>query len=282
MTLDIRKKYFSHFLKYCCDFKADHRFVMLSGGIDSFMLLSALMQKYKPEQVTALIIRGVSTPDYTKAQTAAKYYGVESRVTQLCIDDYLNSTHLCRGTSDISLFQLIFRIAAHAALSQVNIKGCPVYEGDGADSLYGNQSPFIYLASNDVAESQGVTKDEAREILRRQHRHKNMTGKCTGTAKLFAEVTRQFGGTPVQPWVSGEFEYILDVPLSEFRGPKKKWVCDGLVSEWGVNRGLVDTRSRISMQQGTGFYDLLSKEICKKFKTKSANTAVKFISKGLL
>jgi len=282
LNTNIRKQYFDHILKYCCDIQADKRFVMLSGGVDSFMLLAALMQRFNPQDVTALLIRGVKTPDFAKAEAAAKYFGVKTYTKTIRIDDYLDNTYLCRNTNDTSVFQLIFRVAADLLLRDITIKDSAVYQGDGADSLYGTHSPFIYIESTELSRKMSISKNEAREILRCRHRRKRLSGKCSGTAPVVADVIQSFSGIPVQPWVSGEFEYVLDVPLSEFKGPKKKWVVDGLVSEWGIDRRIAKSRARITMQEGIGFYKVLCKELCRKYKTKTANTAVKMITKGAL
>lgn len=282
MLAEIRSRYFSHLMEYCCSVQSQHRYVMLSGGIDSFMLLAAIMQRHKSEDVSALVIRGVSTPDYEKALQAASYFGVKAITRRVCMNDILRNARLSEGSRDTSVFQLVFRVAAHLLLREQSLPRCAVYQGDGADSLYGNSSSFVYMPSADLSKQLGISQDNARELLRRKWRTRVMSGKGTGTAKLVAGIITQYGGTPVLPWVSGQFEYVLDVPLTEFRGNQKKWVRDGLVEQWGIRRSIVESRSRCSMQDGLGFYKLLCEELCRQYRTSTANAAVRRIAKGLV
>lgn len=281
MSESIRQRYFAHLVKHCCSVPASHRFVMLSGGIDSFTLLAALMQTHKPSDVTAMNVGGVSTYDYAKAVEAARYFGIKQVVRRVCMNDILENVRVCSGTTDNSVFQLVFRVSCNLLFKDHPITGCAVYQGDGADSLYGNSSSFVYMRTAEVAKQKRITVVAAREILRREYRAKMIFGKKIGTALLVSQTIKQFGGTPVLPWMSGEFEYVLDVPLKAFRGDKKQWVRDGLISEWGISRSVVDSRRRCSMQDGLGYYRLICKELCQTYRTSTPNAAVRMIARGL-
>ena len=281
LSLDIRKRYFAHLAEYLAAPVARHRYVMLSGGVDSFVLLAGVMRAFEARDVTALVTSGMNTRDYRKAVEAAAHFGVHVRDTPIYIKDFIDNAHLSRGTKDKSVFQFMFRVAAHMMLRDLDIKGCAVYQGDGADSLYGNHSPFVYIETNQMAARLGITKDEAREMLRRGHRKKKMGTTASGTARLVGDIIRARGGIAVQPFVSGEFEYVLDVPLREFKMDQKVWVRDGLVMEWGIDRSIVASRERMTMQQGTGLYELLCEEMCATYGTRTAAQALRKIVEGL-
>lgn len=279
--ISLRTKYFRHMLDYCCSVEAKHRYVMLSGGVDSFMLLAAVNRCFRRDDITALIIKGVNTPDYRRAVQAAKYYGVGMEEVSVYMKDLMDNLHFCKGVKDVSVFQTMFRISTELLLQGKDLTDCAVYQGDGADSLYGNHNSYIYMTATNDAQSFGISKSEARERLKKKWRRHVMSGeRAGGTAKLVGSIIKKKGGIPVQPWVSGEFEYVLDVPLGEFSGNKKRWVLDGLVKEWGVDRWIVDSRRRVTMQEGMGFYKLFCDELCKKFKVKSANSAVRKIAEA--
>lgn len=283
MYLEIRKKYFQHLLDFCSSKESEKKFVMLSGGVDSFVLLCALIKLFPKNRIVAIASKGMNTYDFIKAKEAADFFGVDFIVKNVHINDFLEWAHLSRGTSDTSVFQSMFRVSAYLLLKDIDIVDQLVYQGDGADSLYGNSSHFAYIESKKVAKDHNISTYEAREMLRRQFRAKSMTGKyASDTATLTRQIIESFGGCAMQPWDSNEFDYVMDVPLSEFKGNTKKWVKDGLVEEWNIDRKLVWSRRRMNMQQGLGLYDLLCKEICKTYGTKTANEAIKKIASGAI
>lgn len=278
-TRTLQQRFFTD-LEQLCSHPAKHHYVMLSGGVDSFVLLCAVLRTHDPADVTALIIRSRNTDDYRKALQAAHWAGVQPRTMTVTLQTILDNRHFIVGTDDRSVFQSMFRISTHALLTGLDLQDCAVYQGDGADSLYGNQSPFIYRAANDRATQDGITPQEARELLRREWRHKKRNGYGISTAKIIGEVIRSYGATAVQPYIDPLFDYVMDVPLQAFQGDKKTWVKDGLTRHYEVPAGMAYSRKRCSMQQGTGLYELLQDELKLIYNVNNANDAIKQIAAG--
>lgn len=263
-----------------CSHPAKHHYVMLSGGVDSFVLLCAVLRTHDPADVTALIIRSRNTEDYRKALQAAHWAGVNTRTMTVTLQTILDNRHFVEGTADRSVFQAMFRISTECLLTGIDLTGCAVYQGDGADSLYGNQSPFLYRAANTRAAQDGITPQEAKELLRREWRYKKRNGFGISTAKIIGEVIRAHGATAVQPYINPLFDYVMDVPLTAFQGDKKTWVKDGLTKHYGVPAGIAYSRKRCSMQEGTGLYELLQDELKIAYNVTNANDAIKQIAAG--
>ena len=260
-----------------CRVDADGRIVMLSGGVDSFLLLAAVSRLYDASDIEALIIYGIESSDSARAKQAAKFFNVKLIEREVMMGEILDNLSMLKGTQDKSVFQALFRISTEIAFADLNVKGKAIYQGDGADSLYGNSNHFIYMATKEMAAEKFITKDEARDILRAANRRKIMSGSGTGTGKLIGEIIEAHGAIPVQPFISGELEYLLQVPLKCFQGETKKWVKDALINLWGLPVELVRTRKRCSMQDGLGYYKLLNDELKKIYKTQSANAAIKYL-----
>ena len=258
-----------------CTVKASGRVVMLSGGVDSFLMLAAVSRIYDAKDIEALILYGVRSSDTIKALQAAKYFNVRIREREVMMGEVLENLDMLKGVPDTSVFQAMFRICGELALRELSLKGKAVYQGDGADSLYGNSSHFIYLSATELAKQKQITKDQSREMLRAENRKKVMSGKGSGTARLMGEIIKEHGGIAVQPFNSGELEYLLEVPLKRFQGDKKTWVKEALITYWKLPANIVMSRRRCSMQDGMGYYKLLGEELKKICKTKSANAAVK-------
>jgi hypothetical protein len=275
---EIMERCFTQLKEYCA-VEAPHHFVLLSGGIDSFVVLAALMQTHKPEDVTAVIINGTSSSDYVKAVRAAEYYGVKISTCNVCVDLLVNEIHHMKGTKDTSLFQSLFRLSAMIALRNLKIDGCFVHTGDGADTLYGNANPFLYRQTPQVAKENKISKTAARELLRKNWRKRVMAGQGgSTTAGIIASVVRSYNGIARQAFVTGEYEYILDVPLELLEGDKKTWVKKGLVLHYGVSVQMAYSRKRCSMQEGSGLMEHFGKWLCEHTGAKTANSAVKLLS----
>jgi asparagine synthetase B (glutamine-hydrolysing) len=248
---------------------------MLSGGVDSFLMLAAVARLYDASDIEALIIYGVESDDTRKAIQAAKYFNVKIIEREVMMGEVFDNLNLLKGTNDTSVFQAMFRICGELALRDLSVKGKAVYQGDGADSLYGNSSHFIYLPATELAKEKQISKDEAREMLRTENRKKVMRGKGSGTARLMGEIIKEHGGVAVQPFSSGELEYLLEVPLRKFQGDKKTWVKQAMINLWGLPSEIVMSRQRCSMQDGMGYYKLFNEELKKTYKSKSANAVIK-------
>lgn len=275
----LMERCFSDLREYCSE-KSPHHFIFLSGGIDSFTILAALMQTHKPEDVTAIIIKGITTMDFVKAKNAAEFYGIKTSICEVCVDSLMQEVHLMKGTGDRSLFQSLFRITAIMSLRRLGISGCLVHTGDGADSLYGNANPFLYRQTPEVAEKHKVSKQAARDILRTYWRKRVMEGKGSSTtAGIIGNVIKSFGGFARQAFVTGKFEYVLDVPIELFQGDKKTWVKQGLVRHFNVPREIAFSRKRESMQEGTGMMEHFGASLCKLTGCKTANAAVRILSR---
>lgn len=275
----LMERCFSELKEYCSE-NSPHHFIFLSGGIDSFTVLAALMQTHKPENVTAIIIKGITTQDFLKAKKAAEFYGVNISICEVCVNSLMQEVPYMTGTKDTSLFQSLFRLTAIMALRKVNVSGCLVHTGDGADSLYGNARPFIYLQTPEISKKHNVSNEVAREIIRVNWRKHVMAGKATSTTTgIIASVIKSFGGFERQAFVTGKFEYLLEVPMSLFQGDKKTWVKQGLVRHFNVPKQIAFTRQRESMQEGTGMMKHFGASLCKLTGCKTANAAVRILSR---
>jgi len=273
----VQARYFSDLKQYCSK-PANHHYCLLSGDVDSFLLLAAAMQTH--ESVTILTIRGDDLTDYNKAKQAADYYGLPFKSLHVGPHDMMANLDLLKGSKDHTVFSAMFRISFMLLLQKYPIADGSVYQGDGGDTLYGNKSHFVYLTTKKVAAERGITSAAARELLRREQKLIQYTDEYlnTGLVKFIREYIEQHGCRPVQPLMDSQFAYVLDVPLPYFKGNKKAWVKDGLVKHFGVSREIAYSRMRCSMQDGMGYRKKFTELLRKHTGIANGNTAVAALS----
>lgn len=279
----VTHKRFLDDIENLCRVDATGRVVMLSGGVDSFLMLAAVSRLYEASDIEALILYGVKSRDTVKALQAAKFFNVKIREREVMMNEVLENLDMLKGTKDSSVFQAMFRICGELALRELNLKGKAVYQGDGADSLYGNSSHFVYLKATEIAKEKGITKEDAREFLRSEFRKKIVAGQGkvgSGTARIIKEIIQTQKGIPIQPFSSGKLEYVLEVPLKKFQGDKKTWVKKAMIQEWDLPPHIVMSRERCSMQDGMGYYKLFNEELKKMYNCNSANAVIRKLTKS--
>ena len=229
------------------------RVVMLSGGVDSLMLL-AIAARLFPGRVEALTIAGdANTSDVIRAANAAEDFAIPFFVVRVGIADILANLEIARGTEIRTLSRFLFYVTHRIAFEQFDIDGRDVLQGDGADALYGSSSARIYVRANDVARERGCSLDEARTFLKRQHFADSLRF-GSGTGAAFASLAEEYGGNAVQPYLDERVRWINDLPYSLVQPNRKQFPRDALQEVWGID---ATGARRISMQEGSGLYEQL-------------------------
>lgn len=227
------------------------RVVLLSGGSDSLVLLTLVRHLWPADRVAALTMRGGDTVDFLSARAVAERFCVTQTVVDITGESILENLDMVRGRGYIRFPQLMFHICFELCLSQADVSGCLLYEGNGADVLLGSVGERVYRHAQKVAQAEGITLDEARTRAKVDHYHDRKSDRRgTHSATIFSDIARGLDAAPVTPFGDARLEWVTEVPYSVLSPLDKRFVKDGLRRRYGLDD--IVERPRIPLQAGMG------------------------------
>ena len=239
--------------------------LMLSGGVDSMMLGCILKEEFGlKDSITVGCVK--DTKDIEVSKDTASQLGINQNqifVNQeevfdnisSCID---NDTHFLRGKNITTTFDLVYYLIFKLCLEKANVEYTDLVQGDGADTLLGSISVFMYKDVPVILKKfphLGIDKDRAKTIIKQKFYRDKIDPKNTkhkGSGQLFMELSEELRANAIMAFKHPDIlRWVNDLDYS-FSRPDIKLFPKKVIEYLGYDPGLVD---RTIMEQGTGIYD---------------------------
>ncbi|HEU12659.1 MAG TPA: asparagine synthase [Euryarchaeota archaeon] len=206
--------------------------VLLSGGLDSSIILSIVREHY---DVIAYTVGVEGSRDLNNARDVARRLDVEHQPILLSREMVLNAIwRLINKYRDLSVVELSFEIPFYIGVSRARERN--IFTGQGADELFGGYSK--YLKNPSLME---------RDIIL-------LIGR---TIPREMEITRSFNKVLHTPFISpGILKFAMEIPMDEKIGAERKIILRKLASRLGLPEDIM-AREKIAMQYGTGVMKIL-------------------------
>ena len=256
--------------------------LMLSGGVDSMMLGTILKKHFGLKHSITVACLKDST-DIIQAEKSAKQLGISNQIIEISFDELIKNFSLTQGKDITTTFSLIYYLMFYLGLSKVKIKNVDLVSGDGADTLLGSMSHFMYIDRPYIVEKYNVTSEEANTALK--IRFYNLAQdpnlkRGKGAGHLFKLAAKEHSCNPVMAFKDREtLEWVNRLPYDfscAGRYPKNKRLHKEFIKYMGYD----NPHERTIMQVGTGIYDKMKEYLIQTYKTKTANGAVNKIVKN--
>ena len=233
--------------------------LMLSGGVDSMMLGCILKQSFGLEDsITVGCVQ--DTKDIKVSQDTASKLGIDNTLIFVTLEEVLDNIHLCKGKKITTVFDLVYYLVFKLCLQKTNVKNIDLVQGDGADTLLGSISVFMYKDVPVVIRKfphLEIDKDRAKTIIKQKfYRDKidpNNT-KHKGSGQLFVELSEELGANAIMAFKHPDIlRWVNDLEY-KFSRPDIKLFPKKVIEYLGYDPIKVD---RTIMEQGTGIYDIM-------------------------
>ena len=125
--------------------------LMLSGGVDSMMLGCISKQKFGlTDAITVGCVH--DTKDIKVSKDTATQLGLNQKQVFVTFEEVLDTMRSCmymddhflRGKNITTTFDLVYYLTFKLCLEKVNVENIDLIQGDGADTLLGSISTFMY------------------------------------------------------------------------------------------------------------------------------------------
>lgn len=246
--------------------KFKKKVIMLSGGIDSLVMLAAARKIWPTADIQCVTLVGLDTYDSKKASATANYFNCKQHICQLTLDTVMPILISdLAGTGYLRLFMGLLDAYYECALRHGDLSLCKdadVFYGEGADGMYGSSGPFKYIRAGEVAAAEGITKDEARTRLKAQYLADKFKkrGKGAEGDVIMRAVTERCGGHAVLPYLDRRYKYVEELPFSVIDPNNKTWVKEATRIRYNLPPEMVN-RKRVAFEIGTGLYYLAESEL---------------------
>ena len=258
--------------------------LMLSGGVDSFML-GALAKKYYGLEHSITVGVNKDSKDIVVSQDTASQLDITNELIFISFDEVIDNLHLCKGKGGTigvtSVFSLVYYLVFYLCLKQTDIREVDLLQGDGADTLLGSIQTFMYAQSPNVMEELDVDKDTAKTVLKQRHYVKAINPNKTsykGAGHLFLELAKELGANPIMPFKHSDvIRWVNDLHYG-FSRPDKKLLHKKFIEYLGYDPKKV---KRGIMQIETGIYKIVQDHMMQITGAKSPNSGVvKYLNGG--
>ncbi len=258
------------------DIKFNNPVLMLSGGVDS-MMLGCILKKYYGLTQSITCGSAKDTDDITRSHESAKILGIEQNSVFVTWDEVLDNLPLCRGHNIATIFDVVLYLVFYLCLKKANVEKLDLIMGDGADTLLGSVSSFIYMDSTNVMKHFNIPRNEAQTLLKQNYYSEVLADpeqvrRRKGSGHLYKEICYELGANPIMPFKNPDIVRWVNDLDSSFSKPQSKLFPKEVIRYLGFNP---DKVSRTSMQQGTGLYEKMKEHMMQLTGTKSPNSAVK-------
>ena len=243
--------------------------LMLSGGVDSMMLGCILKEHFGlKDSITVGCVQ--DTKDIEVSEDTASQLGINQKQVFVTLEEILDTMRSCmytddhflRGKNITTTFDLVYYLTFKLCLQKVNveIENTDLVQGDGADTLLGSISVFMYKDVPVVIRKfphLEIDKDRAKTIIKQKfYRDKidpNNT-KHKGSGQLFVELSEELGANAIMAFKHPDIlRWVNDLAYS-FSRPDIKLLPKKMIEHLGYDPIRVD---RTIMERGTGIYDLM-------------------------
>jgi len=243
--------------------------LMLSGGVDSMMLGCILKEHFGLEDsITVGCVQ--DTKDIEVSEDTASQLGINQKQVFVTLEEILDTMRSCmytddhflRGKNITTTFDLVYYLTFKLCLQKVNveIENTDLVQGDGADTLLGSISVFMYKDVPVVIRKfphLEIDKDRAKTIIKQKfYRDKidpNNT-KHKGSGQLFVELSEELGANAIMAFKHPDIlRWVNDLEY-KFSRPDIKLFPKKVIEYLGYDPIKVD---RTIMEQGTGIYDIM-------------------------
>ena len=236
--------------------------LMLSGGVDSMMLGCILKQTFGLEDsITVGCVQ--DTKDIEVSEDTASQLGINQKQVFVTLEEILDTMRSCMYTDDHflrgkNITTLVNGIPGLEII--VEIENTDLVQGDGADTLLGSISVFMYKDVPVVIRKfphLEIDKDRAKTIIKQKfYRDKidpNNT-KHKGSGQLFVELSEELGANAIMAFKHPDIlRWVNDLEY-KFSRPDIKLFPKKVIEYLGYDPIKVD---RTIMEQGTGIYDIM-------------------------
>ena len=250
--------------------------LMLSGGVDS-MLLGCILKKYfgLKDSITVGCVQ--DTKDIKVSQDTASKLGIDNTLIFVTLEEVLDNIHLCKGKKITTVFDLVYYLVFKLCLQKINVKNIDLVQGDGADTLLGSISVFMYRSTPIIMKKYNVSADEAKTFLKQRFYADKINPndkKHKGSGHLFMELTEDLGANAIMAFKHPDIlRWVNDLAYS-FSRPDKKLLPKKMIEYLGYDPSNVD---RTIMEKGTGIYDTMKIKVCQMTGKSHPNSAVKVL-----
>tara|TARA_Y100000780_G_scaffold181390_1_gene167106 strand:+ start:52 stop:1029 length:978 start_codon:yes stop_codon:yes gene_type:complete len=267
--------------------------LMLSGGVDSMMLGCILKQEFGLEDsITVGCVQ--DTKDIKVSEDTAAQLGINQKQVFVTLEEILDTMRSCmytddhflRGKNITTTFDLVYYLTFKLCLQKADVENTDLVQGDGADTLLGSISTFMYRDVPCVMKKfpdLKIDQDQAKTIIKQKYYSDKIDPSNTkhkGSGQLFVEISEELGANAIMAFKHPDtLRWVNDLEY-KFSRPDRKIFPKKVIEYLGYDP---DKVNRTIMEKGTGIYDamkIILELMAASPKTgKSPNSAVKELIK---
>ena len=243
--------------------------LMLSGGVDSMMLGCILKQEFGLEDsITVGCVQ--DTKDIKVSEDTASQLGINQKQVFVTFEEILDTMkdcmhtddHFLRGANITTTFDLVYYLIFKLCLEKANVENTDLIQGDGADTLLGSISVFMYkdvpaVMNKPEFSHLKLDQDRAKTIIKQKfYADKIDPDKKNhkGSGHLFVELAEELRANAVMAFKHPEIlRWVNDLAYS-FSRPDIKLLPKKMIEYLGYDPINVN---RTIMEQGTGIYEIM-------------------------
>ena len=261
--------------------------LMLSGGVDSMMLGGILKQEFGLEDsITVGCVQ--DTKDIKVSEDTAAQLGINQKQVFVTLEEILDTMRSCmytddhflRGKNITTTFDLVYYLTFKLCLQKADVENTDLVQGDGADTLLGSISTFMYRDVPCVMKKfpdLKIDQDQAKTIIKQKYYRDKIDPNNTkhkGSGQLFVELSEELGANAIMAFKHPDIlRWVNDTEYS-FSRPDKKLLPKKVIEYLGYDPVNV---KRTIMEKGTGIYEIVQEKICQMTGKSHPNTAVKIL-----
>ena len=267
--------------------------LMLSGGVDSMMLGCILKQEFGLEDsITVGCVQ--DTKDIKVSEDTAAQLGINQKQVFVTLEEILDTMRSCmytddhflRGKNITTTFDLVYYLTFKLCLQKADVENTDLVQGDGADTLLGSISTFMYRDVPCVMKKfpdLKIDQDQAKTIIKQKYYSDKIDPSNTkhkGSGQLFVEISEELGANAIMAFKHPDtLRWVNDLEY-KFSRPDRKIFPKKVIEYLGYDP---DKVNRTIMEKGTGIYDamkiILELMAASPQSGKSPNSAVKELIK---
>ena len=241
--------------------------LMLSGGVDSMMLGCILKQEFGLEDsITVGCVQ--DTKDIKVSEDTAAQLSINQKQVFVTLEEILDTMRSCmytddhflRGKNITTTFDLVYYLTFKLCLQKADVENTDLVQGDGADTLLGSISTFMYRDVPCVMKKfpdLKIDQDQAKTIIKQKYYRDKIDPSNTkhkGSGQLFVEISEELGANAIMAFKHPDIlRWVNDLEY-KFSRPDRKIFPKKVIEYLGYDPIKVN---RTIMEKGTGIYDIM-------------------------